>query len=456
MAPRPDPSRLAVPTALRPRARPRRATPPRGLAVLAVVMLLVLAASLGVLYVNRSVVYEQRTAVSQWQSTQALEVAEAGIEWATGMLNSPYDIGANCAFQTTTNQSFRKRYLLTMMNDPVNPGTQVAPATTVYPGCKLSGGGLACDCPSPPASGTRAASLGSDELPSFTVAFEAVPGDEEAVRITSYGCNARSQACTPTTFATAEGNARVTVLLKLRPLLRAMPAAPLTCGTSCTVGGSFNIANDDVATNGLLVNAGTTISLSNGTTTQTLPGQPAATALVSGDASLSALSSADPTCSNSRMFNAYFGTTIDQYRAAPSTKTLSCGSASDCRTKLDSAYADGWRAFYFDSDLHLSGNSTYGSATDPITLVTPNGIDINGNNTFYGLIFSNSAAWNDLGTGSAVIHGAQVSCAAYRNNGNGTLNYDADALRNARRLTGLMVRVPGSWRDFRTTTDALP
>lgn len=439
-------------------ARAARATrrPPRGMAVLAVVMMLVLAASLAVLYVNRSVLYEQRIAVTQWQSTQALEVAEAGIEWATGMLNAPYDIGSNCAFLTTTNQSFRKRYLLTRVNDPVNPSTAVAPAANVYPGCKIDGSALSCHCPAPPASGTAAASLGSAELPSFTVAFEAVAGDEEAVRITAYGCNARSAACTPDSFASAEGNARVSVLLKLRPLLRAMPAAPLTCGTSCTVGGSYNIRNSDVPTNGLLVNAGTTISLANGTTTQTLPGQPSATALVSDDASLSALSSADPTCSNSRMFNAYFGSTITQFQAAPSTKTLSCSSASDCRDRLDAAYADGWRAFYFASDLHLSGNATYGSPTDPVTIVTPNAIDVNGNNTFYGLIFSNSAAWNDLGTGSAVIHGAQVSCAAYRNNGNGTLAYDADALRNARRLTGLMVRVPGSWRDFRTDADVLP
>ena len=428
----------------------------RGMAVLATLMMLVLAASLGVLYVNRSVLVEQRVAVSQWQSTEAMEVAEAGIEWATGMLNAPYDIGADCGFLATTNQSFRKRYLLTRMADPVNPGTQVAPATNVYPGCKLDGGTLRCSCPTPPAIGTAAASLGPDELPGFTVAFEAVPGDEEAVRLTAYGCNARAAACTPTSFDSAEGNARISVLLKLRPLLRAMPAAPLTCGTSCTVGGSFNIANADVATNGLLVNAGTTISLSNGTSTQTLPGQPAAVALVAQDASLSSLSSADPTCSQSRMFNAYFGTTIAQYRAAPSTRTLSCSSASDCRGKLDAAYADGWRAFYFDSDLHLSGNASYGSRTDPITLVTPHGIDINGNTSFHGLIFSNSAAWNDLGTGSAVIHGAQISCAAYRNNGNGTLSYDPEALRNARRLTGLMVRVPGSWRDFRTGSDALP
>ena len=109
-----------------------------------------------------------------------------------------------------------------------------------------------------------------------------------------------------------------------------------------------------------------------------------------------------------------------------------------------------------DTDLHLSGNNTYGSRKDPITLVTPYAIDINGNNVFYGLIFSNDAQTNDLGTGSSQINGAQVSCRGYRNNDNGTLTYDPEALLNARRLTALMVRVPGSWRDFRAGNDVLP
>ena len=86
----------------------------------------------------------------------------------------------------------------------------------------------------------------------------------------------------------------------------------------------------------------------------------------------------------------------------------------------------------------------------------PKGIMPNGGNVFYGLIFSNDAQTDDLGTGSAQIYGAQVSCRGYRNNGNGTLTYDAEALKNARRLTSVMVRVPGSWRDFRSNADTLP
>ena len=438
--------------------RPLKPSPrrQRGIGVLAVVLTMLIASSIGLLYLNRGLLFEQKTASNLTQSTLALETAEAGIEWATGMLNSPYDIGANCTFQTTTNASFRKRYVLTRVDAPTNPSTDVAAATNVFPGCKITAAGRSCSCPAVPSSGTAVASLGSAESPGFTVTFQNVASDPEAVQITVYACTARSESCAPSNFSSADGNARVTATLKLRPTLRSVPAAPLTCGSACTIGGSFNVINKDVNTNGILVNAGDSISLGNGVSVSSLPGQPTGNSLVGTDTSLSALASTDTTCSNSNMFNAYFGTTLAKYQSAPTTKSISCGSASDCKSQLTDAYNDGWRAFYFATDLQLSGNNTFGTQTNPITIATPNAININGDSVFYGLIFSNSANWNNLGTGSSTVYGAQVACAASSINGNGTIEYDPVTLNNARRLTGTTVRVPGSWRDFRVNSDTLP
>ncbi|MFO1329696.1 MAG: hypothetical protein U1F56_20215 [Rubrivivax sp.] len=424
----------------------------RGVGTLAATLLLMLVIAVVAFYVNRGVLFEQRTSANQARATLAQEVAEAGVEWATGMLNAPYDIGADCGFLATTNVSFRRRYVQTKVTDAVSPTTDVVPATTIFPGCKITAAGTTCNCP----TAAGAAALGAAVQPGFTVAFEAVAGDPESVRVTSWGCAAQSDTCSGANSANAEASARISVILKMRPLLRAVPSAPLTCGTFCDLGGSYNVVNSDVATNGILVNAGTTITDGPGVSYTTLQGQPSANALIGNDASLNALSSTDATCTNSNMFRAYFGSTMEQYAASPNTKTISCGSAADCKSQLQTAYDDGWRNFYFASDLHLSGNITYGSAADPITIVTPNAIDINGTSDIYGLIFSNDASWNDLGTGTAVIHGAQISCAGYRNNGNGTVTYDPDALRNARRNSSLMVRVSGSWRDYRLNSDVLP
>ncbi len=431
----------------RPALRPNPPVKPSaGAGSLMVIMLLLIATTLGVLYLNRTLIFEQRTSANLLRATQAQEAAEAGIEWATGMLNAPYDIDGTCSFLTTTNVSFRKKYVMTMWNDATTPSSTIV-ASDARPGCRTVGATTTCDCP---AANTATAPTIAGIGTSFSLRFEAVGADSEAVKVTSWGCAATNggQVCNTSNTAAADANARIEVVLKLKPVLRAAPSSPLTCGTSCTIGGSYNVANTDLPTNGTLVNACTTITTANGVSLTTLPGQPTANALIANDASLCALSSTDATCSNSNMFKAYFGSTIEQYRRLPTTKIISCGSTADCKSKVDTAYADGWRSYYFDTDLHLSGNSTLGSAADPVTLVTPHAIDINGNWVIYGLVFSNSATWNDLGTGSAILEGAQISCAGYSNNGNGTANYNAQALLNARRFSALMVRVPGSWKDF--------
>lgn len=422
----------------------------RGAATLLVTMVLLFSTSIIMLYLNRNILFEQKTSANQMRSTMALEMAEAGMEWATGMLNTAYDIDANCAFLTTTNISFRRKYVQTKWNDATNPTTDVFPATTTYPGCKVNGNTTTCSCPPVPSSGSATATLGAATLPGFTVALSAT-GDPEAVRVVVTGCTAQASACTPATASNSDATATVSTILKLRPLLRAAPASPLTCGTSCAVGGSYNIVNRDVATSGILVNAGTSITSGNGTTYTSIPGQPGANALVGNDASLSALSSADSTCSNSSMFSAYFGTTIAEFAASPMTKTIT--DSSD----VDAAYADGWRSFYFPNGFTRNNSSgNLGTASDPVTLVSAAGFDLNGNIDIYGMIFSNSSNVNDVGTGTANIHGALVTCAGYNNNGNGTLEYDPDVLKGVRRSTGTLARTAGSWTDRCTASSSNP
>jgi hypothetical protein len=440
--------------------------PERGVATLTVALLLLFVASLATLYVNRGVLVEQRASAVQMQSSQTLEAAEAAVEWATGMLNSTYFIGPDCKPTTvgTDKRTFRERYALTKAYDAASPTTDMFPSTA-NPGCKVdpATGALTCSCPT-----AGAAVLGSAQQPSFTVAFEAIPDPSnpavnlaDAVKITAWACAAQAVGCKPYEagetdgYNTAEGHQRVTAVLKLGPAPR-IPSAPLTCGTSCLVSGSFNIVNKDVATNGVLINAGTTITVKGGAENglESLEGQPVANAQIANDQSLLNLSSKDPTCDKSAMFMAYFSMTIEQFRDATTTTKISCSSAADCKSKLDAAIEGGSNSFYFETDLQLSGNNTFGTRARPITIVTPNAIKINGDNTFYGLIFSNSADWNDIGTGSAKIYGAQVTCAAYNTNGNGTLEYDPEALKNTRRTSAPLVRVPGSWRDFILDSDA--
>ena len=418
----------------------------RGAATLLVTMVLLFSTSIIMLYLNRSILFEQKTSINQMRSSMALEMAEAGMEWATGMLNTAYDIDAGCDFLTTTNISFRRKYVQTKWSDPTTPTTDMVPATTTYPGCKINGNTRTCSCPAVPTTGSATAALGTAIQPGFTAAFFAT-SDPEAVRIIVTGCTAQAGVCTPATTGNSDATATVSAILKLRPLLRAAPASPLTCGSTCGIGGSFNLKNQDAATGGILANAGG--SIAGNIAGPSIPGQPAANALVMNDASLSALSSTDPTCSNSSMFSAYFGSTIEQYAASPMTKSVpNCDNANTCGGLVDTLYNAGWRSFYFPNGFARNNSSgNLGTVSDPVTIVTPGSFDVNGNIDIYGMVFSNSSALNNLGTGASNISGALITCAGFSSNGNGTLEYNADVLKGVRRSTGSMVRVPGSWTD---------
>jgi Tfp pilus assembly protein PilX len=427
--------------------------PARGAGALIVTMVLLFASSVVVFYLNRGLLFEQKTSANQMRSTAAFEVAEAGIEWAIGMLNSPTEITTACTV-TTAASSFRTKYIKT------GGSSVVSVAPTTFPGCKINvDGSLTCSCPDLPGAGAEAvANTGTALLPSFTVAFSSV-GDDRAVRITSTACTPQAGTCKPATTSAAttgasDAWAQVSVIVKLRPLLRAAPSAALTCGTSCAVGGSYNIRNTEVSSNGYLVNAGTSITSGNGTSYETVPGQPIENALIADDDSLLAIASTDTTCTNSAMFKTYFGQTMAEYAASDQVITIpSCTNPSTCGGLVQAAVTAGYQNFYFPDGLSLNNSapfSTLGAtgAGNGVTIVSPGDININGNISIYGMVFSNSANVNDLGTGTADIFGAMITCTGYNNNGNGTLAYDSNALNGSGLGPGLMVKVPGSWRDF--------
>ncbi len=417
-----------------------------GAAALILITILLFGTSVGLFYLNRSLIAEQHRSANQARSTSAQEVAEAGIEWATGMINSAYGIKADCTADTTTSVSFRKKYVTTNYAT----STDVAPATTVYPGCTINGTSLSCGCP---ASGTANPS-NTNAYPSFTVSFAKVTlpdgsYDTESVAVTSLGCTGQTAICSSATTGTADAYKQVSVILKLRPMLRAAPAAALTCGTTCTIGGSFDITNTDAGTNGIVINSGNASTPPSGQITS-LPGQPSDNAVVGNDSSLKTLAGSDANCSNSAVFKAYFGSTLAQYKSAPSTDTISCGSPTDCGSQTVTAYNQGWRSFYYPNGVEFNNASfqQLGTATDPVTLVSDSSIKFNGNIDIYGLVFSNNSDAGYTGTGSSDIHGAFVTCGAFNSNGNGSIEYDPTTMKNVRRNSGLMVRVPGSWKDF--------
>lgn len=424
-----------------------------GLGTLFIAAILLFIMSIGVLYANKNIIFEQRTSADQMKQTTAMEVAEAGLQWAIGMLNNPGNMNTSCATSTTTTAvsgattSFRKQYF-----QPSTTG--FTPVTTVQPGCAWdptlnnNAGGWTCSCPANGlASPTLSAGVASTN--SFSVSFAVVATDPKAVQITSTGCVQKTGMCASSATSGADANASVTAIVKSSPLLPGAPAAAVTCGTNCNIGGgSFNVVNTDVLTHGVLVDAGGTAQMPS--TAITLPGQPVQNALLSGDSSLSSLASSDPTCTNSKMFQSFFGTTFQEYQNAPSTYSIDCSTAQSCGTAVQTAYNDGWRSFYFSNSFVYNNSSggNLGSASDPVTIVSAGTVNINGNINIYGVIFSNDASLNDLGTGNSTIDGALVTCGQLTTKGNGSVTYDGSVMTSLNKTSGTIVPVPGSWRDW--------
>jgi Tfp pilus assembly protein PilX len=428
----------------------------RGAATLAITLLLLFGASIIAFYLNRGLIFEQKTSANQARATTAFEAAEAGLEWATGMLNQPNDVLANCTTTNTSNISFRRKYVQTQWNAGVNPTSTVVVATPILPiGCYIDASGQTqCSCPDVAATSSTLLNTATPR-PAFTVTFAAddsATPDPLTVRVTSVGCSAATGPCTAATSSASDATATVRVKLKMRQVLRAAPAAALTCGGTCTVsGGSFAVANFDASVNGITINAGTaatgvvcTGNLNN-RTVATVTGLPCENSVIAPDPTLAAIANPDPNCTTDAMFRTYFGTTIAEFRRAPGT--VSVANA----TEFDQQLGNGYRSFYFTGDADLQGSRPdIGSQNDPVTIVMGTGgnFRVNAGVEVWGLIFSANAAAGNTGTGSSQIHGAVITCNNFDANGNGSLTYDGLTLNNAQLSTATFVRVPGSWRDF--------
>ena len=426
----------------------------RGVGTLVISLVLLISMTLVAFFANKSLLFEQKTSANQLRSTRAFEAAEAGLEWATAMLNNVNYINANCTTTGTNTQSFRAKYL------PYSAGAGFTPVSTAQPGCSMSDNAgvpvFSCSCPVAGAN----PSLSSSTAPTFTVKFEPVNAttlpdgrpDSESVLVTSYGCTSADPRCVPgaATSLQADSFQQVSVILKLRPALRSVPAAAVTTGGSLQLtSAASSVSNTDPDSNGALVNAGGGInsvsvpgctgSLKDFQTTTTLPGVPWQNAMIANDASLSSLSS-----NPDKMFQSYFGTTLSQFQADTSTKNLTdCGSVE---SDFYAAHAQGYRSFY--TTCYFQTNNNLGSEAGPVIFVTTNGLKFNGGADIFGLVYGDQATWDQVGVGNGSINGALIVRGNYCANANADYNYRGDLLKNIRGLTGTLARVPGSWKDF--------
>lgn len=431
-------------------------TSQRGAVALTMALLLLFGMTIVAFFANRGALFEQRASANQYRSTVAFEAAEAGLEWFVARLNDPRKLGASPSCTTGTSTSAPDRFLpLTASGFTIS--------STLRTGCSLSSSGApTCDCPS-----TGDPTLGAKDDPRFTVRVAAVAGDPWSVEVQSYGCsNAATTggACDPNT-AGSDAIAVVSAIYKSKPSFPNSPGAGLVTGAVASAGGNLSVINTDVASNGITINSGSAVELGTAVNVISLPGTPPRASVLDNDSSLANLNTTDPT--GDLFFSTFFGETLSQYQNNPQTWTIqsaacgsnsqcsSCANAGACATAMVSAIDAGFSKIWASTDISVQGsdltslpNGTLGTATAPVAIASNGNFKLTSNLTAYGLFYCQSAdVWDYTGSGTVQVNGAFVSRAAF-SKGAGSLDlvYDAN-LFSPGKSRGVMIRVPGSWRD---------
>ncbi len=455
-----------LPRAARPAARRRH----RGAAALVVVMLLFFIMSLVAAYTSRNLIFEQRTATNQYRSTQALEAAEAGVEWALSQLNAGR-LDNLCipstADTTVAHRSFRERYLtinastgsMAAVNPVLGTGGSVNPRCVLDTSNTTSSAawGWNCQCPLRDATTTAIADpAGVQFAPAFILSFRTNTARPDLITLQSNSCTRLDNNCLnflTDRGGTGDGVASVQVSLALRGALTRLPAAPLTVlGNSLALGGGaeLRLVNADAASNGVTVHTAAATLPASGLTLSGLPGVAPASTAVANDASL-APAAVTGFSVEERKFVQFFGMMPGTYQRQPGLPQLDCSGGCDAAAINNLALRNPGRPIWLTGAGGTVNIDAAVGASAPVLLIVDGDVAIGSGGSVNGLIYGRKAAWAWSVTGTPSINGAVIAEGTLTINGSGSnmaLTYDATRLRALRLGQGSFVRVPGSWKDF--------
>jgi Tfp pilus assembly protein PilX len=421
--------------------------PQRGAAALIVVVVLFFILALVTAYAGRNLIFEQRTSINNQRATQAFEVAEAGLEFAIGLLSSGRVDDACQPTNVTTQATFRERQLtLNMVNGNFSLSGGQA---DLRPTCVILANGPSCSCP---AAGAPNLVEPVGLAPAIQLRFEAGLAQPGLVRVTSRGCSSIGTQCyAASARGPADAVAETSVLLGLNSALASPPKAALTARGAVDLGpDAVTVSNTDVSTHGITINAGGPVSYTVAARITSAPGSPGGTASIRAE-DKSFRDSADNPWTGNRMFVSLFGMDRATYRSQPGAIRIVC--SGDCSTAiLAAASANPNRVIWVQGPVTISSETTLGApGAPPVMLVVQGNLTVAANLQLTGVLYlhdpSGSNVWN-TNAGSTMVDGAVVAEGNLSITGAPTISFNPNVLRTINTTQGSLVRVPGSWRDF--------
>jgi len=431
----------------------------RGAATLVVVMLLFFIISLVAAYASRNLIFEQRTSANQYRSTQAIEAAEAGVEWALAMLNHQR-ITASCQNGVATDLSFRDRYLnVNTTTGGLTPRVQPTSGGPLTPTCVYNGSTWDCVCPADGAP-LPTAPTAAGVFPAFRIRFEQIgpvpvagpPSQPGVIRLQSVGCTRLDDTCLSFDGqgVTSEGRAVVTLLVALTGSLASPPLAAVTARQDVDFGSAASkasIFNTNVNGSGITVHSGAAISTSK-LELRGMPGTPPAQTLIANDTAALNFTALPAFTVEERMFASVFNMGSTTFREQPALVEVACAGTSCSADEVRTAITlNPGRPLWLPKSLAVTTAGDIGSAAQPVLLVVNGNLSISITATLYGLVYLRTPDWVTSGNGT--VMGAVVAEGRISNTGTPTIVHDLDVLKRLRHSTGSFVRVPGSWKDFR-------
>ena len=425
---------------------PPRPQAQRGAAALLITVVLFFTMMLAAVYVNRNLVFEQRSSANQYRSTQAFEAAEAGLEWAAAQLNSNQRIGTDCLPAAAPASAFRERFVA---HDPATARwagrTWGASAAALQAACVRSGAGWSCSCPID-AAPALAAPAGDSVAPAFILKF--VGGDKPGVlRVVSTGCTSLAGACAPAAGIAADppdATATVEVSFGLLPAIATLPVAAITLRGTLDAGtASLGLHNPDPAT-GAAVHAGATVAAPAARVTPPAGASPA-DGIFEADAVLAATAP-------ERLFAGYFGLDKLAWKNQPVVRRVTC--SGECAGTLAAAVDAGvvypmlWVAASAGGAVRIAGPVTLGTPERPVVIVVDGPLQLSGAVRVHGVLYSAALTWTAAPMPGGLLRGAAIVEGDYGGDAAADLVYDATLLASLKAGTGALVRINGSWRDY--------
>jgi Tfp pilus assembly protein PilX len=149
---------------------------------------------------------------------------------------------------------------------------------------------------------------------------------------------------------------------------------------------------------------------------------------------------------NADLFSGYFGMTEAQYISkAAHTYT----NASNYATTLNGLTGTTVYINQTSGSANFSGSATIGTPSSPVLIVIDGNLNISGNFTLYGFIFVNGASSTTTNlSGNITIIGGVATTDNVSASGNLNVTYNNAVLNGVQSSTSYFARVPGAWKDF--------